>query len=459
MKNNLCVRQETVSVVVNEEDTEPPGSMTGAAGVFGGEQNECPASSSTITKDQPTSSSLVFAMPKAASHASGRQLSGSDRYKTRSSLCSFRKRFFPDASKADWNDWRWQLRNRITDIDELSRIIQLSEDELKASTCHESPLPLGITPYFASLLDPKDPQQPLRRTVVPASAEYVCTPGESDDPLGEDAHSPVPGVVHRYPDRVLFLVTGFCSTYCRYCTRSRMVGHQGDVRFNQAQWERAVAYIEATPTIRDVLISGGDPLTLPDQKIEWLLARLRRIPHVEFLRLGTKVPVVLPQRITPVLVRMLKRYHPLWMSIHFTHPAELTPETSQACERLANAGIPLGSQTVLLSGVNDNVETMRRLVHGLLKVRVKPYYLYQCDPISGSGHFRTSVRKGLEIVRGLRGYTTGYAVPNYVVDAPGSGGKIPLVPEYVVGREEGFLLLRNYEGKLYRYPDSDGSRE
>jgi lysine 2,3-aminomutase len=266
----------------------------------------------------------------------------------------------------------------------------------------------------------------------------------------------VPGLVHRYPDRVLFLVTDFCSTYCRYCTRSRMVGHGNGFSANMARWEQALAYIAGTPAVRDVLLSGGDPLTLPDESLQWLLSRLRRIKHVEFVRIGTKAPVVLPQRITPTLTRMLKKYHPLWMSIHVTHPEELTPEVSQACERLADAGIPLGSQTVLLAGINDRVETMKALVHGLLKVRVKPYYLYQCDPILGSAHFRTPVEKGLEIIRGLRGHTTGYAVPTYVIDAPGGGGKIPLLPDYVMGRDGEDLLLKNYEGRTYRYPDQGG---
>jgi lysine 2,3-aminomutase len=275
--------------------------------------------------------------------------------------------------------------------------------------------------------------------------------------LAEDEDSPVPGIVHRYPDRVLFLATSFCSTYCRYCTRSRMVGNGRRGPCSQEYWERAIGYIEATPTVRDVLLSGGDPLTLSDEKLEWLLLRLRRIRHVEVLRIGTKVPVVLPQRITPALIRMLKRYHPLWMSIHFTHPDELTPEVARACERLSDAGIPLGSQTVLLAGINDNVETMKRLVHGLLQIRVRPYYLYQCDPISGSSHFRTSVRKGLEILAGLRGHTTGYAVPTYVIDAPGGGGKIPLTPNYVAGRDGDDLLLMNYEGEVFRYPDPAGA--
>jgi lysine 2,3-aminomutase len=317
---------------------------------------------------------------------------------------------------------------------------------------HDGALPLAITPYYASLLDAGDPRQALRRTVVPVPEEDLRVFGESEDPLGEDGDTPVPGLVHRYPDRVLFLVTGFCSTYCRYCTRSRMVGHHGE-DVDVARWERAIAYIEGTPSVRDVLLSGGDALTLSDEGLGWLLSRLRRIPHVEFLRIGTKAPVVLPQRVTAGLTRMLKRYHPLWMSIHFTHPEELTPEVAQACGRLADAGIPLGSQTVLLAGINDDLEILRRLMHGLLRIRVKPYYLYQCDPIVGSSHFRTPVAKGLELIEGLRGHTTGYAVPTYVIDAPGGGGKVPLVPNYVVGRNGPHLLLKNYQGRLYQYPD------
>ncbi len=289
--------------------------------------------------------------------------------------------------------------------------------------------------------------------MIPVSGEFARTVGEADDPLGEDGHSPVPGLVHRYPDRVLFLVTNFCATYCRYCTRARMVGHSGEYHFNYKQYQRAVDYIGAHPEIRDVLLSGGDPLTMSDDRLEWILSKLQAIPHVEFIRIGTKVPVVLPQRITPALTRMLRRYHPLWMSIHFMHPVEITPEVGRACGRLADAGIPLGSQTVLLRGINDKVETMKQLVHGLLRIRVRPYYLYQCDPISGSSHFRTSVEKGLEMISGLRGHTTGYAVPNFVIDAPGGGGKIPLIPEPMVGRDGDFVLLRNYEGRIFRYPD------
>lgn len=368
---------------------------------------------------------------------------------------AFRKRFYPDVPTADWNDWRWQNSRRIRTFEELARIVELSDDETAALRRLRGPLPVGVTPYYASLLDPRDPTQGLRRTVVPATAESYLAPGESADPLGEDDDRPVPGLVHRYPDRVLLLATGVCSTYCRYCTRSRMVGATGEQSVKRSQLEQAIAYIEATPAVRDVLISGGDPLSLDDDRLDWLLARLRRIPHVEFLRLGSKMPAVLPQRITPALTRVLKRYKP-WLSLHFTHPDELTPEVSEACNRLADAGLPLGSQTVLLQGVNDDVATLRSLFLGLLTLRVKPYYLYQCDPIAGSAHFRTTVERGLEIMQGLRGHITGYAIPSYVIDAPGGGGKIPLLPDYVAGRDGDDLLVRNYAGRLYRYPDPGG---
>jgi len=366
----------------------------------------------------------------------------------------FRARHFPFATAAEWCDWRWQMRNRIRTPQALEKIIRLSEEERTAINRRTGSLPFAITPYYLSLIEVDDPNQPLRRTMIPVMDEYLRTPGEAEDPLGEDRDSPVPCLVHRYPDRVLFLVANTCASNCRYCTRSRIVENpDANSIFFQAQWEQAIAYITEHPEVRDVLLSGGDPLTLSDDKLEWLLSRLRRIPHVEFLRIGTKAPAVMPQRITPALTRMLKRFHPLWMSIHFTHPDELTEETREACARLADAGIPLGSQTVLLAGINDTVEVMKRLMHGLLMARVKPYYLYQCDPIIGSAHFRTPVRKGLEIIKGLRGHTSGYAVPNYVIDAPQGGGKIPLLPEYTVGWDGDDLVLRNYQDLYFRYPD------
>jgi lysine 2,3-aminomutase len=368
----------------------------------------------------------------------------------------FRAAYFPYTTRIEWSDYRWQLRNRIRGLEELERIVRLSDDERASISKRRGSLPFAITPYYLSLIDPDNRDHAIRRTMIPVMDEFIHMPGEAEDPLGEDKDSPVPGLVHRYPDRVLFLVAGTCAANCRYCTRSRMVESSDRNPFFHAQWENAIAYIEAHTEVRDVLLSGGDPLTLSDDKLDWLLGRIRRIPHVEMIRIGTKAPVVLPQRITLSLTRVLKRYHPLWMSIHFTHPEELTEETREACTRLADAGIPLGSQTVLLAGINDNVDTMKSLVHGLLKVRVKPYYLYQCDPILGSSHFRTPVKKGLEIIQGLRGHTTGYAVPSYVIDAPQGGGKIPLLPEYVAGREGNDIILKNYQGLYFRYPDYIG---
>jgi lysine 2,3-aminomutase len=364
----------------------------------------------------------------------------------------FRRTFYPDATDKDWNNWHWQARNRIRTLDQLERVLLLADEEREAILQAKSMLPVSITPYYMSLVSRDDRSQPLRKTVIPSTLEFHSAKGEADDPLGEEADSPIPGLVHRYPDRVLLLVTDVCSSYCRYCTRSRMVGH-GHIAPQEARLERAFEYIRSTPAIRDVLISGGDPLALSDDRLDWILTSLREIPHVEFVRIGTKMPAVLPHRITPALCRMLRKHHPLWMSLHFIHPDECTPESFLACTRLADAGIPLGSQTVLLRGVNDDVETMKNLVHRLLMMRVRPYYLYQCDPISGSEHFRTPVEKGLEIIAGLRGFTTGYAVPNYVIDAPGGGGKIPLQPQTVVGREGDELLLRNYLGNIYRYHD------
>jgi len=369
---------------------------------------------------------------------------------------AFRKAFYPDVPDRQWNDWHWQARNRLRTLEQLERVLVLSEDERAALSQAGALLPVSITPYYMSLVSRDDRNQPLRRTVVPATAEFNRGVGEADDPLGEDGDSPVPGLVHRYPDRVLLLVSDCCSSYCRYCTRSRMVGH-GSISPGETRLQRAFDYIRRTPAVRDVLVSGGDPLALSDQRLDWILTQLRRIPHVEFVRIGTKMPAALPQRITPELCRMLRRHHPLWMSLHFLHPDECTPEATLACSRLADSGIPLGSQTVLLSGVNDDVETMKRLVHKLLMMRVRPYYLYQCDPISGSAHFRTPVSKGLEIIEGLRGHTTGYAVPNYVIDAPGGGGKIPLQPDYVVGRDGDDLLIRNFRGQVCRYPDPAGN--
>lgn len=380
--------------------------------------------------------------------------SGSGIITPSSQSIEFLHKFFPSATLNDWNDWRWQVRNSIKSVAALKRFLDLTGDELACDENDKVNLPIRITPYYASLLSRDDASQAIRRSVVPVKEELYISPGEDHDPLCEENSSPVPNLVHRYPDRVLFLITGFCSTYCRYCTRSHMVAQDDKLHLGKSQLEPAFQYIAANPAIRDVLLSGGDPLTLGDSYLEYVLSRLRAIPHVEIIRIGTKVPVVLPQRITKSLVDMLGKYHPLFMSIHFTHPDELTTEVAQATARLANAGIPLGSQTVLLKSINDEVQTMKTLMQGLLRLRVRPYYLYQCDPIPGSTHFRTPLEKGLEIIEGLRGHTSGYAVPHFVIDAPGGGGKIPLLPEYYIGRDEnGNVRLRNYQNKVFTYPE------
>ncbi len=367
----------------------------------------------------------------------------------------FRTRHYPLADAAQWNDWRWQIRNRLTTATALARLLDLTADEIMSLAARGGRLPVAVTPYYLSLFAGRGAEHPLRRTMIPSAAEFTLGACETADPLGEDDDSPAPGLVHRYPDRALFLATDFCAAYCRYCTRSRRVGKGPSRAPATHAWEQALAYIARTPAIRDVIVSGGDPLTLSDRALEYLLTRLRAIPHVEVIRLGTKTPMVLPQRITPTLVKMLRRFHPLWASIHCTHPEELTPESTQALERLADAGLPLGSQTVLLSGVNDSPEVMGDLMRGLMKRRVRPYYLYQCDQVPGTGHFRAPLAKGIEIIRNLRGHTSGYAVPQLVVDLPGGGGKAPVLPDYLAGSENGELLFVNYQGRPFATHDPE----
>ncbi|MGP8198108.1 MAG: KamA family radical SAM protein [Limisphaerales bacterium] len=366
--------------------------------------------------------------------------------------------FWTDVSEANWTDWHWQLKNRITSLEQLQRLLpSLTPDEYAGVLLANKKLALSIPPYFFNLIDPADENCPIRSQVVPRVQETHAAPWEMSDPCGEDAHSPVPGLVHRYPDRVLFLVTDRCAAYCRYCTRSRMVSNAAGYDFHP-EFDRQIEYVRRHPEIRDVLLSGGDPLLLSDEKLEFLLAQLRAIPHLEFLRIGTRIPVFLPQRITPGLCAMLKKYHPLFISIHSNHPRELTTEVREALGRLADAGIPLGNQSVLLRHVNDDPVTMRAHVQKLLMCRVKPYYIYQCDLITGSAHLRASVRKGLEIMDSLRGHTSGYAVPQYVIDAPGGGGKVPINPEYVLSRNNDRVVIRNFEGRIFEYPEAaDGT--
>jgi lysine 2,3-aminomutase len=363
----------------------------------------------------------------------------------------FMRRYFPLTTTESWNDWKWQLRNAYTGIEDLRKIMKLSDKEVMAINNLKGRLPLRITPYFASLIYKSKYSDPLRRNVVPVVEELLQHNTEQPDPLHEQSFSPVRGIVHRYPDRVLFTVTQVCSSYCRYCTRSHSVGRLD--KLGRQDFEKAFAYIESHKEVRDVLISGGDPLTLSDETLDFILSRIRAIEHVEMIRIGTRVPVVLPQRITDNLIGILRKYHPLFLSLHFSHPDEITTECINACNKLADGGFPLGSQTVLLKGINDNIPVMKDLMHRLLRMRVRPYYLYQCDLIPGSGHFRTTVKKGLEIIKGLRGYTSGYAVPTFVVDAPGGGGKIPLLPDYVVEHDDDRIVLRNYKGELCEYPE------
>ena len=359
---------------------------------------------------------------------------------------------FPDVTDEQWNDWRWQVRNRIETLEDLKKYVKLTAEEEEGVKKTLSTLRMAITPYYLSLINPDDPHDPVRRQCIPTGLETHQAQADLLDPLHEDEDSPTPGLTHRYPDRVLFLITDMCSMYCRHCTRRRFAG-QTDKECGADRIEKALEYIEKTPTVRDVLLSGGDALMVGDKKLEYIISRLRAIPHVEIVRLGTRPPVVCPQRITPELCAMLKKYHPVWLNTHFNHPNEVTAESRRACEMLADAGVPLGNQSVLLRGVNDCVHVMKHLVHELVKMRVRPYYIYQCDLSMGLEHFRTPVSKGIEIIEGLRGHTSGFCVPTFVVDAPGGGGKTPVMPQYVISQAPGRVVLRNFEGVITTYTE------
>lgn len=358
---------------------------------------------------------------------------------------------YKDVNPLDWEDWRWQMKNRITRIEQINQVVNLTPDEEEGLKNAKGRMAMAVTPYWATLIDPDDPNCPIRRQCVPTASEFKVGPYEMTDPCGEDNDSPAPHLVHRYPDRVLLLATDACAMYCRHCTRRRLVGNEEQCDNSASRWDKAIEYIRSNKKIRDVLISGGDPLTLEDEVLGELLRKLRTIPHLEFLRLGTRVPVTLPQRITEGLITTLKKYAPVWMSIHFNHPKEITRRTKIACDMLSEAGIPLGSQTVLLQGINDRPSTMRKLMHDLLRIRVRPYYIYQCDLVRGTQHFRTPVSAGINIIEKLRGHTSGYGVPTYVIDAPGGGGKIPINPSYILSQAKGKYVLRNYEGTVYTY--------
>lgn len=357
-----------------------------------------------------------------------------------------------DVPLKDWEDYRWQMTNRLSAVEQLRQVIHLSRSEERAVTRTFGRFIMGIPPYWAALMDREDPSCPIRRQAVPVEEEYQLSPNDMIDPLAEDSHMPVPGLVHRYPDRALLLVVEVCAMYCRFCTRSRVVGTTAGYS-RPANIDAAIAYIRSHRSIRDVLISGGDPLTLSDDRLDDVLTKLRAIPHVEFIRIGTRNPVTLPYRVTPSLCDVLKRHKPVWMSLHFNHPKEVTDPVRRACGMLADAGVPLGSQTVLLKGINDRPAIMKKLFHELLKIRVRPYYLYQCDPVKGTAHFRTTIAAGIQIIEKLRGHTSGYAVPTFVVDAPGGGGKVPVMPNYVVSVKPGVWTLRNYAGKFFTYKE------
>lgn len=363
-----------------------------------------------------------------------------------------RQRYFPTISDQDWTDWKWQLRNRVTTLEELAGLMPIPENELSIRREILRGFRMGISPYYLSLIDADDPDDPIMRQAVPLYDEFIYRNVGEEDPLHEEELSPVPGITHRYPDRVLMVISNSCAMYCRHCTRKRLMAEDS---IPDLEIEQMVDYIARTPVIRDVIVSGGDPLTCTTERLEHILQRLRAIPHVEVIRIGSRVPVTMPMRVDDELCRMLEKYHPLWINVHFNHPRECTPEAARACDRLLRAGIPLNNQSVLLRGVNDNVETMRELVHCLMKMRVRPYYLFQCDPIRGAEHLRTPVARGIEIMDKLRGYTSGLAVPTYVIDAPGGGGKIPVGPKYLVSYDVkvGKAVLRNFQGKIYEYHD------
>src|SRR5665647_2047167 len=359
---------------------------------------------------------------------------------------------FKDVTQEQWNDWTWQVENRLTTVEEISQVVNLTDQEKKDIEKVMDGFRVGITPYYASLMDPDNPRCPVRMQAVPTLAETHRGDADMLDPLHEDEDSPAPGLTHRYPDRVLFLITDQCSMYCRHCTRRRLAGETDGAR-SMEDIDKCIEYIRNTPVVRDVLLSGGDCLLVEDDVLEYIIKKLREIPHVEIVRMGSRTPVVCPQRITEDLVNMFKKYHPLWLNTHFNHPKEMTPEAMEACRKLADAGLPLGNQSVLLRGVNDCPHIMRDLVHELVKNRVRPYYIYQCDLSLGIEHFRTPVAKGIEIMESLRGHTSGYAVPTFVVDAPGGGGKIPVMPQYMISQSPEKVILRNYEGVITTYTE------
>ena len=373
-------------------------------------------------------------------------------------MADTRNGLFKDVGEEEWNDWRWQLRNGIKNLDELKKHMELSQKEEEGVVKCLASLRMAITPYYLSLMDLNNPCDPIRLQSIPTSFELYKASADMHDPLNEDVDSPVPGLTHRYPDRVLLLITDQCGMYCRHCTRRRFAGQQ-DAALPTHQVDKAIEYIAKNPKIRDVLLSGGDPLLVSDNILENIIKKLREIPHVEVIRIGSRTPVVMPQRVTKDLCNMLKKYHPIWLNTHFNHPDEITSESTAACAMLADAGIPLGNQSVLLAGVNDCVHVMKDLVQKLVKIRVRPYYIFSCDLSEGLEHFRVPVAKGINIIEALRGHTSGFAVPTFVVDAPGGGGKVPVIPNYLISQTAGRVIVRNFEGVISTYTEPSNYRE
>ena len=364
---------------------------------------------------------------------------------------------YKNVTAKQWSDWKWQVKNRITDADTLAKVINLTDEEKEKVRDSMKYLRMAITPYYASLMDPDDPEDPVRKQAVPTSHELHISKDDMEDTVGETTDAPHEGLTHRYPDRVLFLLTDQCSMYCRHCCRRRIVGTTDHAR-SWEEIEEGIDYIRNTPQVRDVLLSGGDGLLVSDAFLEKVIRELRKIKHVQIIRIGSRTPVVMPQRITPALVRMLRKYHPIWLNTHFNHPNEITPDSTRAVEMLVDAGIPVGNQSVLLKGVNDCPTIMKKLVHDLVYIRCRPYYIYQCDIAKGLEHFRTATAKGIEIIENLRGHTSGFAVPEFVIDAPTGGGKIPVGPQYLISMSDKRVILRNYEGGIFQFPEVEGDR-
>ena len=361
-----------------------------------------------------------------------------------------RNGLFADVPENLWNDWHWQVENRAETVEDLKKYMTLTPEEEASAAKTLGILRMAVTPYYLSLIDLDDPFDPIRKMAIPTDAELFHADYEDADPLHEDTDSPCPGLTHRYPDRVLLLITDQCAMYCRHCTRRRFAG-QNDCDVPVAQIDKCIEYVANHPEVRDVLLSGGDSLLVSDEMLEYIISRVRAIPHVEIIRLGSRTPVVMPQRITPELCNIFKKYHPIWLNTHFNCPQEITEEAARATTMLADAGVPLGNQSVLLAGVNDCVHVMLKLVNELVRIRVRPYYIYQCDPSLGLSHFRTTVSKGIEIMEALRGHTSGYCVPTFVVDAPGGGGKTPVMPNYLISQTPRKVVLRNFEGVITSY--------